>query len=95
MSLKKDIVNLIKSDKGSVKINEIIRLHRWTKNAIGEDVDCLMVSFSYIGGTRYGCSIDVASRTYDGIIEEISVYFKIYMRDCTEQIIDNIRNGYY
>ena len=74
MSLKKDIMNLVKSDEGSAKVNNITTLRRWTKNALGEDIDRMTATFEYVAGVKGGFVFDIASRDYNGIISSTYRY---------------------
>ena len=94
MTLKKDIMNLLNAKYNSVQINNIARLTRWTKDAFGKDVDRMTLTFSYVCGVNGGQTFDIVSRDYDGIVNEIAECTKVYMENCTEQMIRNMRNGY-
>lgn len=94
MSIKSEIVDLVKSEGGSVKINEIALLYRWTKDGLGEDVDGLHITFKYVCGVRGGWSKEIIARDYDGIIAEISAATETYMQMCAEKMISNLRAGY-
>lgn len=94
MSIKSEITELIASGEGSVKINEITLLYRWTKDALGNDVDGLHVVFKYVSGVRGGWTKEIAARDYDGIIAEIGAAAETYMQMCAEKMISNLRAGY-
>lgn len=94
MTLKKEIMAAVNSENVDVKINNISYLHRWKKDALGEDVDRMTINFSYVAGVRGGWTKEIESRDYDGIIEEIEDATNEYMRNCAEQMIKNLRAGY-
>ncbi len=95
MSVIKEINKAIKSTKAIVKINGISYLRRWTKTALGEDVDRLELVFCPIGGiSKGGSSYSVESRDLDGIIIEIETYTTEYLKEVAERAAKNLRAGY-
>ena len=92
--MKKEIMNALKAKEATVKINEICTLHRWTKDALGDEVDRLTVSFPYIVGIKGGKEYDIVARDYNGIIYEISECMGDYLTACAEEAAKNLRAGY-
>ena len=94
MSIKKDIINLVMSEEGTVRINEITTIIRWTKNAVNAPVDRMVVTFAHVAGVRGGQTFDISARDYDGILKEIADCTHIYLENCADQMIQNMKNGY-
>lgn len=94
MSIKKAIMAAVKANEARVNINEIAHLYRWTKSAIGEDVDEMEISFKYICGVKGGWNKAIKSRDYEGIIKEIEAATTEYFSMCAEQMNRNLRAGY-
>ena len=94
MTLKKEIAKAIRDGEGTVKINDISSLIRWTKNAIGEECDCLVIRFDYMCGIKGGWIRDIESRDVDGIIDEIKRLTTEYFLECSIATTKNIENGY-
>lgn len=94
MSLKKEIMAALKAEWAVVKINGISRLTRYQKDALGKDVDKMMIDFDYITGAKGGWSCPIKARDYDGILEEIGNATKEYLEMVAEQAIKNMKAGY-
>lgn len=98
MSLKSDIMRAVYDNTHesyySVKINNISRLERWTKNAISEPVDKLIIRFAYVLGCTGGKSYEIKSRTYTAIIDEIKQHTRAYLAECATWICKDIDAGY-
>lgn len=93
--MKKEIMNLINSEQGIFRLNNISYLHRWTKNAIGNDVDMLMLEFDTINNVSMGGrNFDVLSRDFEGIIEECQKITSEYLLSVSEELCKNMRSGY-
>lgn len=93
MSIKKEIVAALR-DGGTVKINNITHIDRWTIDGIGEPCDGLSITFDYVSGVRGGWTTDLKSRSYDEIIAEIECKTLEYFTMCAEACNSNLRNGY-
>lgn len=95
MSLKKDIIALVKGERGEVRINRICKLVRWTKDGLGDKVDRLELEFKGLGGSggyNYGVAID--AREYADIEREVAEAIRTYLADETEDMINDLRAGY-
>ena len=92
--MKKEIMQLIASDKGEFRINSVSVLHRWTEDGVGQTVDCLRLAFDQINGVEYSGWVMIQSRDYDGILEEIEDATTAFMASVAERLNKNLRNGY-
>lgn len=92
--MKKEIMALIASPEGQYRINNISVLRRWTKNGIGEDVDCLELFFNPINGVEFSGWTKITARDYDGIIEEIEQATNCFLDSVAETLVKNLKAGY-
>lgn len=93
--MKKEILDLIKSDEGQFVLNNISHLKRWTKSGIGENVDKLVVEFKNINNVNFGYSSkEIVSRDFDEIIKEITIATQEYLQEVSNELCRNLKNGY-
>lgn len=92
--MKKEIMKLINSSNGQLRINNVCTLRRWTKSAMDEKVDCLQLVFDPINNVEYSGWTMINSRDYDGIIEEISQATTAFFADVADRLVKNLENGY-
>lgn len=93
--MKKEIMNLVNSEQGIFRLNNISFLKRWTKDAIGNDVDKLMLEFDTINNVSIGIrNFDVLGRDYESIIEECQKITSKYLLSVSDELCKNIRSGY-
>nr|WP_294371228.1 hypothetical protein [uncultured Ruminococcus sp.] len=93
--MKKEILHLVESNEGKFTLNNISYLRRWTKSAIGENVDKLVVEFKNINNVNFGkSSKEIIARDYDGIINEITVATKEYLQGVSDELCNNLKCGY-
>lgn len=93
--MKKEILDLIKSDEGQFTLNNISYLKRWTKSGIGENVDKLVIEFKNINNVNFGYSSkEIASRDFDEIINEITIATQEYLQEVSNELCRNLKNGY-
>lgn len=93
--MKKEILDLIKSDEGQFVLNNISYLKRWTKSGIGENVDKLAVEFKNINNVNFGYSSkEIFSRDFDEIITEITIATQEYLQEVSNELCRNLKNGY-
>lgn len=74
-----------------MKINQYCRLYRYTKTALGDDVDMLKADFS-IG--HHTCSVEVKSRDFREIISELSIAMKDAFDNARNEFVKELQNGY-
>ena len=92
---KSEIMNLLKSETGTLRINPICTLRRWTYVDGHGSVDKLAVDFSAVCETgRFMGSVEIKSRDYDGIISEVDAAIRYRMAEVTEYLCKALRNGY-
>lgn len=67
--MKKEIIALVNSKEGRLKINNYCTLERWTKSALNEDVDRLRVVFSITHVQSH--TFEIQSREWRDIVDEV------------------------
>ena len=92
--MKKQIKNLLGATDSTLEINAISYLHRWTIDLLNEPCDRLDITFRFVTGIRGGRTYSITARDYDGILDEIEKYTKLYFDECAARTINNLRNGY-
>lgn len=93
--MKKEIMNLINSEEGTFRLNNISILRRWTKNALKDDVDVLRIEFDTINNVSLGIrNFEIKSRDYEGIILECQEITSKYLLSVSDELCKNIRSGY-
>ena len=93
---KSEIINLIQSAEGTLRINPICKLYRWTVDPLyGTPVDRLEIDFSSINGMgRFSGSIFINARDYKGIIDEIEAAIRMKTQELNDYLVNALRNGY-
>lgn len=92
---KNDIMNLVAAENGSLAVNPICYLSRWTVSALGSKVDRLSVVFNDINGMgRFSGQVDIVSRDYAGIIAEVENAIRVKMQDVADYLCSALENGY-
>lgn len=90
--MKKEIIELVNSKEGTLKINNFCELHRWTKSALNEDVDRLEVIFSI---THYMSHIvEIQSREWKSIVDEVVSAQNKAFADSANELNKQLLNGY-
>lgn len=93
--MKKELMNVINSEDGTFKLNKISYLRRWTKDALGNDVDELTLEFNNINNVCYSIADrKIKSRDYEGIIEECEEITKRFFEEVSRKICSDLRAGY-
>lgn len=93
---KIDIMNLIASKEGTLRVNPICSLRRWTVDPLGnEPVDKLTLDFDAINGMgRFAGIVEIHSRQYVGINAEIESAIRVKTQELTDYLCKALRNGY-
>ena len=92
--MKKEIKALLNSENATLEINHILQLKRWTKDAIGTNVDRLVLETKTINGsTRYHKSIEITSRTTAEIMDEVNAGITKIMMDIADDMSKRWRGG--
>lgn len=96
--MKYEIMNLINSTDGEAhyfRLNNVSFLCRYTKDALGEDVDKLYIDFDSINNVCFGiCDREIKARDYDGIIKECQQITKRFFENVSTELCCNIGAGY-
>ena len=89
--MKKEIMNVVKSENGSINVTPFGILSRWTKDAIGAPVDRLSLTLSVdkFRVTYY----EIKSREYENIIEEIEDCIRDYFDTVSTETRSAFLNG--
>lgn len=90
--MKKEINELLKSERAYLNINEYCSLKRWTKDAYNEVVDCLEVEFSITSKFDYIAKIE--SRDWQGIVAEIQEHQAKAFASAAEKYNSELKAGY-
>lgn len=93
---KSEIVNLINSSEGTLRINPICSLERWTLDPLyNEPVDRLTLEFDAINSMgRFVGIVNIDSRDYDGIVREIEAAIENKMQQVSDYLVNALKNGY-
>lgn len=93
--MKKDIINLVNSSEGTLRLNNISSLHRWTKDALGDDVDRLSIEFDNINNVNFSIvDREIKARDYAGIIAECCEKTQVFLQAVSETLCKNLSAGY-
>lgn len=93
--MKKEIMNLVNANEGTVRLNEVSYLTRWTENAMGNKVDMLRLEFDSINGVRYSVyKNDITARDYNGIIKECEAITNAFFTEVAGCLTNNLKAGY-
>ena len=90
--MKKQITELLNSQTATLKINEFCRLSRWTRSALGEDVDCLTVTFDLTYSSSHTYNIE--ARDWRGIVEEVKAAQTAAFAAAAETFNEQLTHGY-
>lgn len=95
--MKKEIKDLLNKENGTLKINELFELRRWTLNPetdiIGRDGEFLELEMTNkYGKTRSG-SIRIESRDVEGIQKEVAAAMESMMDEYKRALVGSWRGG--
>lgn len=91
--MKKQITNLIGStEPTTLKINRYCTLYRWTKDAIGTEVDCLEVRFDIFHVSSHIYKIE--ARDWRGVVAEVQEAQIKAFADAAATYNKQLTNGY-
>lgn len=90
--MKKEIEKLLKSEDAYLKLNKFCTLHRWTKNAFGEQVDCLRAEFSILH--EFDHLKELTARDWRGIVEQVCELQQKVLKVVGETLSKELKNGY-
>lgn len=90
--MKKEIITLVNSKEGTLKINNYCTLQRWTKTALNEDVDKLEAIFSI---THYmSHTVEIQSRNWKSIVDEVVAAQTKAFAESADELNKQLLNGY-
>ena len=93
--MKKEIMNLINANEGTVKLNNVSYLRRWTEDGLGNKVDKLVLEFDSVNGVRFNLfKNEITSRDYNGIIEECESITNAFFEEVASSLTSDLRAGY-
>lgn len=93
--MKKEIKALVNSKEGTFRLNNISYLKRWTKDALGDPVDMLVIDFDNINHVNFAPQrYKITARDYDGIIEECTAAIEKHLLTVSNQLVKDINAGY-
>lgn len=88
-------MKLIESSEGEYRINSVCKLRRWTSIPGNSNLDKLVLYFDQIADMgRFTHSAEIESRTYDGIIAEITAAISAHFAEIAEWLNKCLVNGY-
>lgn len=90
--MKKEIENLLNSEDDYLQLNKYCALHRWTRNALYEPVDCLKVEFSILHAYDY--NEEITARDWQGIVEQVRKAHITAFAQASEELSRELKNGY-
>lgn len=89
--MKNEITKLLDSDNSILKINNFCQLRRWKKDALGNDVDKLVMEFSLTH--KYSHTYEIAARDWRGVVEEVQAAQTKAFADAAEELNKQLANG--
>ena len=89
---KKEFMEKLKEEKGSIRINNFTKLNIYKKNVLGDDVDMIIVECSL--GYRNSTTADIKSREYEEIMQEIKANIVEFTETLKTEAINDINAGY-
>ncbi len=93
--MKKEIMQLVSSNEGQIRLNSISYLRRWTKTAIGTPVDKLELVFDSINNVRFSIyDTEIKSRDYNGIIKECEELTSRFLAEVSRSLCNDLRAGH-
>ena len=93
--MKKELLKILDSEDATFRLNNISYLHRWTKDALGNDVDRLELEFDHINGTCFSLyDGNIKRRDYDWIIRESQEITQAFFTEVSHRLCSNLRAGY-
>lgn len=93
--MKKEMMELLNSENGTFRINNVSYLKRWQKDALGNKVDRLTLEFDNINNVCFSLyDREIKSRDYDGIIEESKEITNRFFKEVSDTLTKNLGAGY-
>lgn len=89
----KKIFNEMMNAEVYVFQNSIYILKRWTKDALGNEVDSLELRLKQINGLELSFSREIKGRTFDGIKGEITTALSEMFAEVGKELAKRFENG--
>ena len=90
--MKKEIENLLNSEKGYLKLNAYCELSRWQKDALGGHVDRLQAVFSIVHAFDY--IEEITERTCQGVLQQVEEAHNKAFANAAKVLAIELKNGY-
>jgi len=91
--MNKELTKLLRADEAILPIGDRIVLHRWTRNALGDEVDGLCVNVTLPSGRVV--VRDIPSRLPTGVAIQMTNAVREILTDYVEAVVKALRNGYW
>ena len=93
--MKKELLEVLASEEGSFRLNNISYLRRWTKDGLGNKVDKLKIEFDNINQVNFSLyDTEIKSRDYDSIIKECIEKTQLYLAEVSRSLCSDLKAGY-
>ena len=76
--MRKEFKQLLAMKNGYLRISKLAFLHRWTEDALDNDVDGLKIIFNSPTGRTSFYTADIQARDTEGIAKEIARHTKAF-----------------
>ena len=86
---------LVNSENGTLRLSKTLSLYRFTKDALGETCDGLMLHIDDAISNYPASSPMISSRDFDGIIDEVANAIEDYYSAAGKKNAKDVRNGYF
>lgn len=90
--MKKEIMELLNKDEGSIELKKDFYLIRYTKDALDNEVDKLEIEFRPYYGKCWKDTC-IKSRNFTEIKQEILDFMKLALNEYNEFVIKEFENG--
>ena len=86
---------MVNSEEGTFRLNNISYLRRWSKDALGNNVDKLVIEFDNINNVCFSLyDREIKSRDYEGIIGECEEKIQLFLSEVSKELCSNLKAGY-
>lgn len=90
--MKKEIENLLASERADLVLNKFAFLRRWTKDGLGQPCDRLVLAVSVLSSGD--CIRDISARDWRGIVDEVQTILRDMFTRSAETLCKQLENGY-
>lgn len=92
--MRKEFKQLLAMKSGYLRISKLAILHRWTEDALGDDVDGLEIIFNSPTGRTSFYTADIQARDTEGIAKEIAIHTEAFADKWAREEVGRIKGGY-